>query len=484
MSGSASLASRAEQAHALQALACEWINRQPLASNASLQAIEQVARQQLQQMVFPDRKTEAWKYTTLAPLNQVALWQSVATPAVDHCAAAITIDAAARLSLYGGHAVLNSGNGSETAPALDSSSHASSNSSSQRSLDTPQFKIKRLADLDATELARYLPLLTLDARWQAHPFAQLCEASLHQGWLIVIKANQRLEKPIVIEQCSGQNAGTSNLRILVVVESGAEATLVQLSDSLQKTDSLATVSDSATQATSSLQMALVQVHVQDNAALQQVQLQLAEENSHQILATQTTLNRDSRYRHYAISLGTALLRNDLHLQFTAAGAEAELNGAFLSKHTQHVDNHLNLEHISGRCQSTTRYKGLVTDQSRAVFNGRIHIHPQAQKTDAQLNNKNLLLSREAEIDTKPELEIYADDVKCAHGASIGQLDEKALFYFESRGIDKATAEAMLSFGFINEIVDTLPVPGLADAVTQRLMHYFQDVKQLGALWNT
>jgi Fe-S cluster assembly protein SufD len=326
-----------------------------------------------------------------------------------------------------------------------------------------------LNTLHDAELQRYASLLTLDARWQAHPFAQLSEASLQDGWVVTVSAGKRIEQPIVIEQwADSAESFAASLRILVVIERGAEATLVQLCDTPRDTGKC-------------LLNSLVQVHVQDNASLQHIQLQMADEACHQVQVTQATLHRDSRYQHYLVTLGTTLVRNDLHLQFMATGAEATLNGAFLSKHAQHVDNHLNLEHISGRCQSSTRYKGLITDQSRAVFNGRIHIHPNAQKTDAQLNNKNLLLSREAEIDTKPELEIYADDVKCAHGASIGQLDEKALFYFESRGIDKATAEAMLSFGFINEIVETLPVPGLAESVKQRLMTYFRDVKQLEGL---
>lgn len=445
MSGTASQVTRAQHAQVLKQLACQWVDQQPLMESPVLRNIQQAARAQLHAMAFPGRKTEAWKYTGLQALEHEGLWHPPAVAGNGSADVAIS-DAALRLRVNNGQVTLDAAQAPTTVSC------------------------KRFTELTDTELQRYAPLLAVDARWQAHPFAQLCEATLENGWLITVKAGQRIEKPIVIEQwVDAAQSFTTSVRILVVIESGAEATLVQ-------------ISDSARDAAKSLLNALVQVHVQDNAALNHVQLQVADEACHQVQVTQTTLNRDSRYQHYVVTLGTSLVRNDLHLQFTAPGAEANLNGAFLSKHAQHVDNHLNLEHISGRCQSTTRYKGLITDQSRAVFNGRIHIHPQAQKTDAQLNNKNLLLSREAEIDTKPELEIYADDVKCAHGASIGQLDEKALFYFESRGIDKATAEAMLSFGFINEIVETLPVPGLAEWVKQRLMAYFRDVKQLGALW--
>lgn len=444
MSGTASQVTRAQHAQVLKQLACQWADQRALAEQPVLRHLQEAARSQLQAMVFPDRKTEAWKYTGLQALENETLWRSVSESSSASSDIAIE-NAALRLRVNNGHAILEA-------------------------RDLPAgVQCQRLSDLDEAELLRYSSLLTLDTRWQSHPFAQLSEASLQDGWVVTVSAGKRIEQPIVIEQwADSAESFAASLRVLVVIERGAEATLVQLCDTPRD-------------AGKSLLNSLVQVHVQDNASLQHVQLQMADEACHQVQVTQTSLQRDSRYQHYLVTLGTTLVRNDLHLQFTATGAEATLNGAFLSKHAQHVDNHLNLEHISGRCQSTTRYKGLITDQSRAVFNGRIHIHPQAQKTDAQLNNKNLLLSREAEIDTKPELEIYADDVKCAHGASIGQLDEKALFYFESRGIDKATAEAMLSFGFINEIVETLPVPGLADAVKQRLMAYFRDVKQLGGL---
>lgn len=431
----------------LQTLACAWADQQPLAAEPALQALQNTARQQLHAMRFPDRKTEAWKYTGLHTLANASLWHRGTDSGFIPPDNAINVDATLRLRIVNG------------LPHVEGDTTSS------------ELQLQRFGDLDAAQLQHYLPLCALEEQWRTHPFAQLCEASLSQGWLLVIKAGQRLQKPIVIEQWSTANDTglTTSTRVLVVVEAGADATLLHITDNL---------SDGA----ATLQNGLLQIHVKDNARLQHIQLQVADEQCHQMHATQTTLYRDSRYQHYIITLGAALIRNDLHLRFIAPGAEAMLNGAFLSKHSQHVDNHLNLEHISGRCQSTTRYKGLITDRSRAVFNGRIHIHPDAQKTDAQLSNKNLLLSREAEIDTKPELEIYADDVKCAHGASVGQLDEKALFYFESRGIDKATAEAMLSYGFINEIIETLPLEGLSTALTPRLTAYFRDVKQLGGLW--
>lgn len=428
----------------LQSLATQWADQQSLAEQPALAAAQTKARAQLKSMRFPDRKTEAWKYTSLHTLQSTNLWQNGAK-AAPQPQGNIATDSALSLRFVNGK-MLN------------------------RSSATDAVQLLNFAELSPTELQRYLPLTELNDYWKAHPFAQLNEATLDQTWLLVIKAKQRIEKPIVIEQwATGAEAFVANQRLLIVVESQAEATLVHITESDSTADN-------------ALLNGLMQIYVQENASLNHVQLQLASESCLQAQGTLTRLARDSRYQHFAVQLGSNLIRNDLYLQFLQPGAEANLNGAFLCKHNQHIDNHLTLEHISGRCQSTTRYKGLVTDQGKAVFNGRIHIHPGAQKTDAQLNNKNLLLSDQAEIDTKPELEIYADDVKCAHGASIGQLNENALFYFESRGIDKATAEAMLSFGFINEIVELLPVESLVEAVTHRLVSYFRDVKQLGDLW--
>ena len=431
----------------LQALANQWAEQQTQAAQPVLAEAQLKARAQLRAMHFPDRKTEDWKYTSLHSLVNPELWQKGSASNFVRPSEAINSDATLTLRFINGTL--------ENRP--DSSA---------------AIELYAFDELSDEQLQRYLPLAQLNSQWQQHPFAQLCEAALvEQSWLLVVKAKQRLEKPIVVEQwnSAGSHSFTATQRLLVVVEANAEASLVQITDSTEN-------------APNALLNSLVQIELQDNAKLNHIQLQLADENCSQVQCTNTQLKRDSRYQHYLISLGTALIRNDLHVQFTGPGAEATLNGAFLSKHQQHVDNHLNLEHISGRCQSSTNYKGLVTDSGKAVFNGRIHIHPDAQKTDAQLNNKNLLLSDSAEINTKPELEIYADDVKCAHGASIGKLNENALFYFESRGIDKATAEAMLSFGFVNEIVEMLPEESLIAPLTKRLARYFRDVKQLGDLW--
>ena len=140
---------------------------------------------------------------------------------------------------------------------------------------------------------------------------------------------------------------------------------------------------------------------------------------------------------------------------------------------QHYDNHTTIEHVAPHCNSEETYRNIAADESHAIFNGRIHIHKDAQKSNANMSNKNLLLSTGAEIDTKPELEIYADDVKCAHGATIGRLDESALFYLVSRGIDRREANTLLSMAFINELIAQIPVEAVRETVQARLNQFIE-----------
>ena len=166
-------------------------------------------------------------------------------------------------------------------------------------------------------------------------------------------------------------------------------------------------------------------------------------------------NKNSRLESHSIALGGALVRNDIHSQLAAEGAEIIMNGLYMTKDKQHVDNHTRVDHMKPRTYSTENYRGVLNGKSRAVFNGKVVVHPQAQKIDAQQSNANLLLSDDAEIDTKPELEIYADDVKCSHGATVGQLDKNMLFYLRSRGIDEDTARSLLTYAFADEVISKI-----------------------------
>ena len=150
-----------------------------------------------------------------------------------------------------------------------------------------------------------------------------------------------------------------------------------------------------------------------------------------------------------------MARRDFNVELLETGANCDLNGIYLVDGDNHIDHHTTIEHKKSNCTSNEHYKGILDGNSRGIFNGRIHVHPDAQKTDAIQNNQNLLLSDDAIIHTKPELEIYADDVKCTHGATVGQLDDKAMFYLRTRGINKKDARQLLMRAYVGEVIEKI-----------------------------
>lgn len=195
------------------------------------------------------------------------------------------------------------------------------------------------------------------------------------------------------------------------------------------------------------------LHCGASSRLTYVKLQDEHHDVDHIARQRVQLERNSRFRAAHVDLGARLARNDLDVRIAGRGGEAELFGLFLVDGRRHVDNHTRTDHLVGHTVSREHYRGIVSERGQGVFNGKIIVHDGANGTDAQLDNRNLLLSKTAEIDTKPELEIYTDDVKCAHGATTGQLDERALFYLRTRGIARADAEHMLVLAFAREVFE-------------------------------
>jgi Fe-S cluster assembly protein SufD len=169
----------------------------------------------------------------------------------------------------------------------------------------------------------------------------------------------------------------------------------------------------------------------------------------------TQQGHSSNVSSHSVLLGGGLVRNNVHPVLAGAGGECLINGLFIGNGSQHMDNYMLVEHASPHCSSRQFYNGILDGHARGVFHGRIIVHKDAQKTDAKQTNRNLLLSDEAQIDTKPQLEIYADDVKCTHGATIGQVEENALFYMRSRGMEESVARSLLLLAFASECLDRM-----------------------------
>jgi Fe-S cluster assembly protein SufD len=223
---------------------------------------------------------------------------------------------------------------------------------------------------------------------------------------------------------------------------------------------------------------LIDINLAAGARMNHTRIQDASKKSFQICRVNVDQARDSHYTHDHICLGSALARMDIHVSLSEPGAEVELHGLMLGQGRQHMDTHTQVDHIAPLTQSRETYRCVLDGKSRGVFNGKVVVHRDAQKIEAHQASNNLLLSDQAEIDTKPELEIYADDVKCSHGATVGQLDKNALFYLLSRGIERTMARSLLVFAFADEIVAGIGEPSIRHAMEKRIVSQLPDGDRL------
>jgi Fe-S cluster assembly protein SufD len=217
--------------------------------------------------------------------------------------------------------------------------------------------------------------------------------------------------------------------------------------------------------------AVTEIYCARGAHLRYNKIQQESSDAYHLAAQYVQLDQDSRFDAVHVDLGARLARNDLSVKLAGSGASTQLDGLFVVDGDRHIDNHTRLDHIDGHTTSVENYHGIINDRGRGVFNGKIIVHSGADKSDAQLSNRNLLLSADTEIDTKPELEIYTDDVKCAHGTTTGQLDTNALFYLRARGIPEDLAKQLLVTAFAKGIIDRIePVSSLLTKhVTDKVM---------------
>jgi Fe-S cluster assembly protein SufD len=214
------------------------------------------------------------------------------------------------------------------------------------------------------------------------------------------------------------------------------------------------------------------------AVLDHYKLQAESAQAQHIGWLEVTMGANSRCTQHSVSFGARLARHDIRVRLTGPGAEVTLNGLYLARARQHVDHHLRVDHLVAHTTSREEYRGVLNDHARGVFNGKVVVHPDAQKSSAHQSSRNLLLAATAEADTKPELEIYADDVKCSHGATVGQLDAAALFYLRSRGIDLDTARSLLVYAFADDIMARIALPALRRRLEADVLSRLPDAERL------
>ena len=295
------------------------------------------------------------------------------------------------------------------------------------------------------------PFLDAEAE-QEQPFRLLNTALLRDGLLVEIEDDATPEGTLQLTMTTAH--GLAVPRLLVAVGENTRLTLVE-----------------RYRAGSGACLPVTQFLVGRGSRVEHLRIHHGSSDVH-IGCVEVRQQRDSLVTSHLLTFGGRLVRNDLQFHLLGSGAEAQLNGLYLADGEQHVDNHTTIEHVVPHCDSRETYRGILGGKASAVFNGRVHVHPDAQRTDAQQSNQNLLLTDDAIIHTKPELEIYADDVKCTHGATVGQLDREALFYLRSRGLAHGEARRMLVDSFAAEIVrcgvDESLRDELVEAVVARL----------------
>jgi Fe-S cluster assembly protein SufD len=380
---------------------------------------------------FPTARDEAWKYTNPAPIARTAF--ELAQEADASLARAVPIP-----GKEGPRVVFV--NGSYSAE-LSRGAFGPATAVSLR---------QALASEGASQIQSHLGRIASQA---GQSFTALNMAFLGDGAFVRIPRGTILEEPIhlVFVTLPGAGPSASHPRNLILAEAESQARVVETYVGAE--------GEAAT-----LTNAVTEISCGEGAILEHTKLQRESASAFHVHRIAAAQERASRLDSHNLCFGGSLARTDIEVLFRAEGCECALNGLFVTGGTQHVDNHTLVDHAKPHCTSRELYKGILAGKSRGVFHGKVIVRPDAQKTDAIQTNKNLLLSREALVNSTPALEILADDVKCKHGSTIGQLDANALFYLRARGIGEEDAKAMLTYGFAADLASRLTVPWVREEV--------------------
>jgi len=410
---------------------------------AWLELVRGSAMDRFEQLGFPSVTGEEWKYTNLASLARESFVPATASEEIsgDVNKFAYPETATAHLVVVNGflREELSVKTGLESVVAVD------------------LFHVG--ADARYNKIVR--KYLARNAGYHDSGLTALNTAFLQSGVFIWIPKNVELETPIQITFVADPSAqGSANFpRVLIVAEENSSATVIE---------SFISNGDERY-----FTNAIAEVVVKDGARLDHYRLQRESYNAFHVSTTSAELGRASRYYTTSINLGSRLARHDVSVVMDHEGAETSVDGLYLVGQDQHTDTHSVIDHKQPHCNSHQLYKGILDGNGRAVFNGKIFVREGAQKTDAMQTNKNLLLSDKARVDTKPQLEIFADDVKCAHGAAVGQIDPDELFYLETRGIKPELGRSLLTYGFAEEVIGKIKLASIRselDEVVLRQLH--------------
>lgn len=390
---------------------------------------------------FPTTRLEDWKYTNLAPVAGQAFCLSPRVKpgdAVRQAALRHRIGAGCQLVFLNGHFAAELSSMAPLANGVVVSSMSAALTANQALIEG------HLAHHAGTDS-------------EASTLAVLNTAFVHDGAFVYLPRGTAADAPVHLLFLSEPSAApfVTHPRILIIADESSHADVVEqyvgLGDGPYWTN------------------AVTEIVVGPNAHVLHCKVQRECEEAFHVATVAVRQAADSRFVSRVFSLGSALARNDIHALLDAPGAECVMDGLYLTGGRQHTDHHTCVDHRQPRCTSRELYKGILEGSSTAVFNGKVFVRPDAQKSDAQQMNKNLLLSEDAVVDTKPQLEIFADDVRCSHGATIGRLDDEEVFYLRSRGIDHDAARRMLIEAFAAELIGRLDIEPLRVALTELVL---------------
>ena len=414
--------------------------------NQFLSQLQNDSKAKLSGLKFPTLKTEEWKYTNLKPLLSSEFVHSSELEEV-----VLTSDDVDRIKFQN----------------FDNYLLVFVNGVLQKELsDIEELKkaiiVSAISEADEKIVDKYLSKIAVDKT----AFDYLNLSSFVDGLFIQIPDNKILEKPIQILNITGSKSDITFTpsRNLIIVGKNSEASIVQ--------NIVGFEGEKYFNHTSS------EIFIDQNGVLNVYKVELENEESYHIDKVDVQQSRDSQFNHYNFTFGGKFIRNDINVELADENIECTLNGLYIGNDNQHIDNSTFINHSKPHCTSNELYKGILDDNSRGVFNGKILVERDAQLTNAYQNNNTILLSDNATIDTKPQLEIFADDVKCTHGATVGQLDESAMFYILSRGIPKEKAKSMLITAFAESVVEGVKIEPLRDELNNLIFEHLNRDKIL------
>ena len=388
---------------------------------------------------FPTTRLEEWRFTNIAPIARTTF--VAATGSTDYTRADLD---ALHLPRLGGPELVFV-NGTFT-PALSTTDGLPSG-----------VRTRSLATVLADDAETVAPFLGRLARIESQAFTALNTAFLRDGAVVEVPSGVVVDTPIHLLFVTKSSAEPvlSQPRVLVVAGANSQVRVVE--------------SHAGDGETPYLNNTVTEISVDDHAVVDHYTLVREAETAFRVGSLHATLGRASNFSSHTVTLGGAIVRNEASVVLAGEGGECTLNGLYLANGRQLVDNQTTIDHGQPHCDSHELYKGILNGRSRAVFNGKIIVRLDAQKTDAKQSNKTLLLSEDAQITTKPQLQIFADDVKCTHGATVGQLDQDALFYLRSRGLSRDQARQLLTHAFAADLLGHIKVEAIRSQLDALLL---------------